>query len=263
MRSESLPHHVPLPRTNSIPAKQMRIAVILAILARSLDIHIFHPTYAFGEDSEVREVLCHLAVRESKKESFCRGLLLSLFPDEQESAANERIDSVTEHVMRHVHGLLLNPEGEEFEAGLSRLARSAYETWATIRAIKERYEPSFDGAPVEGFEWDTLLFDGDIVGSTDEKTAIHGGRDDAILIVLPRLYVIEKNQPPQLIADGTVLRRSQSLAAAQELEEEQMAPQANLTFGQTSSNRPKPRRRRNASGSWNGSRSSENQRFLE
>lgn len=241
----------------------MRIAVILAILARSLDTYIFHPTYAFGEESGVREVLCYLAVCDSKKESFCRGLLLSLFPDEQDKKADERIDNATEYVMRHVQGLLPSPENEEFEAGLRQLARSAYETWTKIRTTKERYEPSFDVTQAEGSEWDTLVFDADVVDSMDQRTAIQGGRDDEILFILPRLYMIEKNQEPRLIADGTVLRRSQSLAAVQEAEGHQMAPQANLTFRRTASNRTKSRRTGNLSGSWNGNRSLENQHFLE
>lgn len=258
MDPEFFSHHVPLPRTNSIYAKQMRIAVILAILARALDTHIFHPTYMFGEEGGVREVLCHLAVCDSKKESFCRGLLLSLFPDKQDEAADERIDNTTEYVMRHVQGLLPSAKNEEFETRLSQLARSACETWATIRATKERYEPSLDATQVEGFAWDTLLFDADIMGSIDQRPAIQGSRDDEILFILPRLYVIEKNQTPRLIADGTVLRRSQSLAAAQELEGHQAVSQANPTFGRTASNRPKSRRRGDMSGSWNGTRSSEN-----
>jgi hypothetical protein len=239
----------------------MRVAVILAILARSLNFHIFHPTYVFGEESGVRETLCRLAVYDSKKESFCRSLLLSVFQGEQDGAANERIESATEYVMRHVHGLLPRENEVQFQNGLNQLARSAYKTWAKIRATVERYEPSFDVTKVEGFEWDTLVF-GAHLGTVDQKTAIQGSRDDEILVVLPRLYIIEKNQEPRLIKDGVVLRRSQSLAAAQELEA-QMLHQGSPTLRRRTSTRARTIRTSHTLSLWNGERTSEPQDFLE
>jgi hypothetical protein len=125
-----------------------------------------------------------------------------------------------------------------------------------------RYEPTFNVTQVEGFEWNTLVFDADL-GTVDQRTAIQGSRDDEILVVLPRLYIIEKNQEPHLVKDGVVLRRSQSLAAAQELEA-QLLHQGSPTFGR----RPSTRARRTSKtsqtvGLWNGERSSELQHFLE
>ena len=46
-----------------------------------------------------------------------------------------------------------------------------------------RYEPTFNVTQVEGFEWNTLVFDADL-GTVDQRTAIQGSRDDEILVVL-------------------------------------------------------------------------------
>jgi len=54
-------------------------------------------------------------------------ILLSLFPDYQDAATSERIDSVREGTIRHIHGLLPSPEGEEFKNRLAKLAGSACE----------------------------------------------------------------------------------------------------------------------------------------
>lgn len=238
----------------------MRIAVILAILARSLDIHIFDSTYALGEESGIREGLCQLAVQNSNKESFCRALFLSLFPDKHEEALERRINNVKRDVMGHLKGMLPSPKDGEFEAALDRLVQSTYEVWATIRVAQERYEPNFNAATEEGFECDTLFFGDDFVDSNDQRTAIQGGTDDNILCVFPRLYVIENDQVPRLIADGTVLRHSQVLAAAQEAQEQQMVLQNSPTFG-----RPVPNGR--LASIWTGMSGPRNgiqpQRFLE
>jgi hypothetical protein len=214
----------------------MRIAVILTILARSLDNHIFDSTYAFGEDSGIREGLCQLAVQNSNKESFCRALLLSVFPEMQKDALERRIANVKADVTGYLKGILPSPKEAEFKAGLDRLVRSTYEVWATIRVAQERYEPTFHADAEDGFEWDTLFLGEDFVDSIDQRTAIQGGKDAGILFVFPRLYVIENDQKPRLIADGTVLRQSQTLAAAQEAQEQQMVLQSSPTFGRPVSN---------------------------
>jgi hypothetical protein len=216
----------------------MRIAVTLAIIARYLNRYIFHPTYIFDVESGVREELLRLAVVHSKKESFIRALLLSLFPDEQEELATERINSFREQVMWHVEELLAAPIAATFASELEEFARSAYETWATVRAATERYEPTFKPEEIEGFEWETFQFDMAIPDENTERTAIHGGRDDELLVIFPQLYTVWNNQQPNLIADGTVLRRSQSLVAAQEVE----GQKSNPTFGTTALKRQTTRK---------------------
>jgi len=248
-------HNVPLPQTNSVPAKQMRIAVILAILARSLDRYFFHPTYICEEDCKVRSVLLRQAVHNSKKESFCRALLLSMFPEEQETTRGQRMESVIDDVMWAVKELLTPAKVESFQSELKAFVEDAGNTWKTMQHIRERFEPSFDLVRVEGYEWQTLLFDTNATG----EPAIQGGRDDELLVVFPRLYIVEKNHEPEPLSTGTVLRRSQSLEAAQELEKQPLSP----TFGRAMLTRTRPQKSRNLSISIHGERTSEAKAFLD
>ncbi|KAF2103310.1 hypothetical protein NA57DRAFT_72286 [Rhizodiscina lignyota] len=229
-------HRVPLPRTNSAPAKQMRIAVILAIIARLLDKHIFYLTHELEEHSGIRTTLLQIAVDHSAKESFVRSVLLSLSPEDEE-ATTERINTFREQVMAYVEELLGTSAAATFNSELEKIARSAYETWDAVRTTTERYEPTFD-ADIEQFEWNTLDLDAAVPNENTRRAAISGGRDDELLIVLPQFYVVKNNKPPQLIADGTVLRRSQSLAAAQE----ENRQKSNPAFAKTASKGQSARR---------------------
>jgi hypothetical protein len=76
----------------------MRIATILAIAARYINHYIFQPIYILNEDSGLRELLTHQAVIDSKKELFCRALLLSMFPKEQARTTAKRVDLVSERL---------------------------------------------------------------------------------------------------------------------------------------------------------------------
>jgi hypothetical protein len=196
----------------------MRIAVILAILVQYLDNDIFQPSYILGEFNDVHDIMCSLAAKDSEKESFCRGLILSINPDKEKSVGQKRIENVTRNMMQHLDGFLPSPKHAEFEAELSQLVHSSYDTWAGIRTARERYEPVYT-KEMEGFDLNTLSF-GDAIGPVDQNMAIQGVKDDDILHIFPRLYVIENNQK-RVIVEGTVLRRSQSLAAAQEVDGQQ------------------------------------------
>jgi len=101
----------------------MRIAVILAILARTTDVFIFKPTYLLEEDSGFRELLFHQAVIHSKKESFCRALLLGIFPDQQAKTATDRVSIVVHEVIRIVQDLLTVTKAEAFRSDLEGLTQ--------------------------------------------------------------------------------------------------------------------------------------------
>jgi hypothetical protein len=236
----------------------MRVAIILAMLARSIDTHLFHPTYVLEEDSGVRQLLLRQAVRNSKRESFCRALLLSMFPEEQEVAAGERVNRVIED-MRNVEDLLPQAKIEDFRSELGQFVRRTCKTWVTVQRIRERFEPSFELTRVKDLEWQALLFEASAASEKEPTTAIQGGRDDELLVVFPRLYVVEKDQEPEPVTAGTVLKRSQSLAAAQELEEQPLSP----TFGTATSPRSRRVKPRNLSISVHGNGSPESQTFLE
>lgn len=73
LSQQQLSHQIPLPCSNTHTTKQIRLAVLLAILAREIDEHIFQPIYIAPGDFRIRKVLADLAATDSEKESFCSG----------------------------------------------------------------------------------------------------------------------------------------------------------------------------------------------
>jgi hypothetical protein len=80
----------------------MRTLVVLTILAASMTRHIFTTTYLLKEDSELRQVLLHLAETNSGKETFCRGLLLSIFVEKQLEMSREKVSTVVRAVLHRI-----------------------------------------------------------------------------------------------------------------------------------------------------------------
>jgi hypothetical protein len=198
---------IPLPRSNSPAAKRMRIAAMLAILARCIDTHIFLPTYILDEDEEIRPLLVHLAVTDSKKESFCRALLLSIDPEEQTKRASERVERVIREILQHV---LPIGQYESFKSGLELLVKQACDFWRIVQHATEKYEPHFDLGHYADVKWQPLRFDDGEKSPTKAPDA-----DEELLVIFPRIYLIEDDEP-EPATDGVVLMKSQSAAAAEE-----------------------------------------------
>jgi hypothetical protein len=207
-------HQVPLPQTNSEAAKQMRLAVILAILAREIDKHIFQPTYILSEGSVTRELLTDLAMKNSKKESFCRAVLLSIDPDTQARNLGDRTKQVVENVASHLAGLLSETQHNEICRSLEEVVKNAAEVWKTIQHARERYETDFDPLEWGDTEYDPFPFAGD--ANAAGVRAANGDDDENLLIVFPRICRVQNNERyPRNYA--TSLRRSQCMAAEREL----------------------------------------------
>ena len=65
---------------------------MLAILARCINLHLFKSTYLLDDEGEIRRLLVRLAVANSKKESFYRAFLLSIFLEDQTRNATEAVE---------------------------------------------------------------------------------------------------------------------------------------------------------------------------
>ncbi|EKG12925.1 hypothetical protein MPH_09917 [Macrophomina phaseolina MS6] len=144
-------HKIPLPRTNSPSAKSMRIAVILAILARLIDKYLFQPSYILSEESGLREVLIRQAIENSRREAFTRGIFLATFEDEQAEVADELVTRIVKELMHHIHHLLPAPQVESFRTRLEQIVQDARDIWWKAQRLRLRLEPDFQ---VEDYGWE-------------------------------------------------------------------------------------------------------------
>lgn len=129
----------------------MRIAVILAILARLIDKYLFQPSYILHEESGLREILIRQAIENSKREAFTRGIFLATFEDEQADIADELVTRIVKELMHHIHDLLPAVHVESFRNRLEQIVQDARDIWWKAQRLRLRLEPDFQ---VEDYGWE-------------------------------------------------------------------------------------------------------------
>ncbi|KAF2137798.1 uncharacterized protein K452DRAFT_339954 [Aplosporella prunicola CBS 121167] len=227
--SADFKHQVPIPASNSSAGKTMRVTIILAILARLIDKHIFQPAYILEKDNGIRGVFYHQAKLNSKKESFTRALLLSMFPEEQKSTADVRVSQVLQGMKSYVGNLLPRDEMDRFQEELGKLVYAGRDAWWTIQRLKEHLEPSFELVQFDDFEWKTMwkTIQPKSTGSSrpegNQVLVLGKKEDEAVLMVFPRIYIVEDDEPYPLTR-GTVITKVETEKAMQELQRAASTP---------------------------------------
>lgn len=220
-------HNVPLPRSDSAAAKDMRCAIVLTYLFQLLDDQVFQPCYILDENCHFRRELLQEAVRDSRSESFRRAFLLSLCTDEQARILQERKKTVTEGIMSLGVGLVESADLSSLEQDVRDFVDYACKVWRTIQRLQDRFEPNMEYTVDREYEWKVLEFESDERPKTNSTLETVNSGDDHVLVVFPRMYIVQQAEP-RPVTPGVTLRKSQTLEAGQELRTK--GPSA-LTFG--------------------------------
>ncbi|KAJ8126839.1 hypothetical protein O1611_g6799 [Lasiodiplodia mahajangana] len=138
---------IPLPASNSVPAKKARVAAFLYLLGSRLADQIFLPFYVpppeeqqSGIDS-IAIMLSDLSIADPKRELHLRSVLLATAPGEQRKIAYDRADDIATEVF-DILGILLRPDLQvSFHNDIRKLCRLAVESWDTLRPLREKVEP--------------------------------------------------------------------------------------------------------------------------
>ncbi|EFR04885.1 hypothetical protein MGYG_07886 [Nannizzia gypsea CBS 118893] len=238
--ADTLRHRIPLPHSNSSAAKDMRLVLTLAILAREIDRQIFQPTYIFPEDNQLREILVDLAATDSEKELFSRRLLLSINPEAQAEAGRSRIQAVVRNTSQCFFKLLSESKYEEFRRCIEKVAQRAADFWQPIQRAKSKYEPDFEPTESGDPEWKPFVFPGGPENgpAPAESRPSDGGQAEELLTVFPCISAIENNVCYPLNTVTQVWKPlPQCAAAEQELAQRPTKP----TVGRMASNRERRR----------------------
>lgn len=124
---------IPLPSSNSPPAKQMRIAAVLAVLGHHLAEQIFQPLYVLDDGDELGDVLSELASDEPRRETFLRSVLLAVRTDrEQQECRNKRIAEVFKATISTVQPLIADGKQENFRRALRDLCSRFCDVWLDV-----------------------------------------------------------------------------------------------------------------------------------
>lgn len=227
----------------------MRVAFILRALARLIDKYIFQPTYLLDEDSGLRESLVEQATIDSTKERYARGILLSMFPEDQDTSSQESVNIVVKKLLNTVNVReLLQPDAVEKFTGMLRFVVTKFQDeWKTVQRGKQKLESSFNYPASTDRPWH--VFD---VGFASGKNAkqqngvaapltTNSAEDD--IVVLPRLYLVAQDADPAPITHGCVLPKALCDAAEGEVRKD--LPSA--PFARATSNRHRTRSSRTMS----------------
>lgn len=195
----------------------MRIAAVLGILARLIDHYIFQPTYLLDEESGFRELLRRQATVDQRKERFARGVVLSMFPEEQEPNALERIGCVLKDLFlgADIRAILARERVDPFAAELEKFLGQVYSTWQAVQYGKQRLEPDFGHCEDSNLQWSELELQVGAEADRPTSAVAMDDQDDEAVVIFPRIYLMEVSPKP--ITTGTVLRKAHLRAAAQEV----------------------------------------------
>lgn len=171
---------LPLPRSNTPAAKQMRIAAVLAALSRSLARHVFRPSWAVDggadADTALGNLLRGLEAASPEHERHLRGALLAaaasvnpgrggkdkggeeLTQGGAGAAAHgrRRAAAVVREVTFLVQHLLSALQYGAFREGLEACVALACDRWAEVQGAAMKIEPYF-GPPYDDFDWQVLM----------------------------------------------------------------------------------------------------------
>lgn len=214
----------PLPPSNSQEAKNMRSAATLAVLARSINTHLFSSTYLLSNDTDMRRVLLLEAESDDEKEMLSRALLLSIQKSEQTQNAEERVSAVMNEVINVVQKLAPASVTEKLGSRLMPVVERTMRTWWRIQRCKSKLEADIDYNSIDGWEWGTLSFPSGPTTSVEEDDS---SAEDAVLVVFPKVFLLSKVDSEltlEPIFPGVVLRQWQTEAAAEECENSRVPP---------------------------------------
>ena len=168
--------------------------------------------------------------------------MLSIFTDEQAENATKAVKRVVREVGTHVQELLSGADYESFRAGLDQVAQQARETWHILQHARKNFEPNFELSHNDDLKWEAL-----VMGEVEKKSLSNASEEDEeLLVIFPPIYLL-KDAAPYPVTSGVALMRSQSTAAAKEIERK--SPPSPVV-GKTVP-RQRPTRFRNKSASFN------------
>lgn len=139
----------------------MRFALILAVLFREINQQIFQPSYFLSESNKLREALEDLADGNGEKEEYCRRILVSLDPDAERDALQDKIQSVVQKILSYAGGLFTGAQYDLFCSKIKTIVQNAAELWLPVQRSQLKFETNIEPFGTEHNDWDPVFFAGE------------------------------------------------------------------------------------------------------
>ncbi|ROT35424.1 hypothetical protein SODALDRAFT_320757 [Sodiomyces alkalinus F11] len=230
---------IPLPASNSAPAKRMRVIAGLSIYARALASFVLQPTYlSLGTGAD--NMLDMLPGANLYQDELVRSVLLAVLPDQQKTRRDECADLAVEEVVAAVAGIVPAEQHAPFKLKLSHLTGELCSNWQLVQRLKERVGPCFALENLDDWQplprWPGPSPSGNSTKSTPPR---QGGKEsqpkrpesepatfsvgDVVKVVWPAFVDVTADQaedgeenPSDLIHHGYMLTRGDAQDAANE-----------------------------------------------
>ena len=238
---------IPLPKTNTATAKQMRVAAVLAILSTELAHLIYRPVYLRGQDEGLTEFLASLAVVDDEQETYLRSVLLRATTKlTQHDAGSERVEQVSNTLLRLLGTVFDKPDHpKRFAAALRQFCGNSCNIWQSIQKFEQKVEPIREFYVEDADCWEAFSLSSkdrstSTTAASNQKPHQNGSsstpggssgkknqtkqppqaptsteHDFSNVVVWPA-FVIDEGVDPELLVRGHVLTNSQLQAGREE-----------------------------------------------
>lgn len=209
----------PIPISNSISSKHLRMVAAQAIIAARLSKIIFQHLYLsrWADSNIVNEALQRLSSDQPRKEAILSILLRTAYAVEEDHLELQAIDSVLSEVCCLLDPLLLlQPEKEGFRKELKTLLKRAAGVWSRARRSPVKIKAIGEGDDVD---WDCCEEYDNLVELTPEQS-VRVPEPRPIMILFPRICSHALAEP---LHRGYALWTDQSLVIAGRSEVQEQA----------------------------------------
>jgi hypothetical protein len=165
----------------------------------------------------LRDVLEEEATTNPSKETYTRGILLSMWPERQDENMEYGIHITVDELVKIVRVMLTLDELQTFQKALKRLVMQFQEQWRVIQHAIQKLEMTLDYFPSVEHPW--RVFDVHVAGAKERKHTPMGvstSNTEDDFVVIPRLFLVEAEALSAPIIPGGVLRKADLDAAKDE-----------------------------------------------
>ncbi|KAK1754410.1 hypothetical protein QBC47DRAFT_217642 [Echria macrotheca] len=136
---------IPLLDSNTLSAKQMRVAAVLAILAWELAGLCFRPTYVLDEENDLFDVMSDMAKHDPSREVYLRSVLLEILNETgQKRAVQRRVVHATNEIFAIIGHPFDQSDQNSLREAIKVLCTEACEHWGHVQRLRAKIEPEFE-----------------------------------------------------------------------------------------------------------------------
>lgn len=218
---------IPLPRSNSEPARQMRVAAVLRLIAEMACDYIFQPVYLTNDGMEVAEIIDQLGSLEAQ---WVRSVLLNIDTKEQVVNGMKRAKIAAGKVIEIVGFLITSPaDKQDLKSAVSEWYHKASKLWMSVQQLETKIEAQLEvqvvGQGVLGwkaFQMPSLKDKQPAAGTQNGARRKPDDKDqlvmeDIVAEIWPQFLATVDDEHSMLLVSGQVLLNSQIVTASQEL----------------------------------------------